>query len=210
MTKTKSSGWSMACLATSALLFVCVTVAVLLNASDGLDASVRGAVNGWATPALTVFFLFITQLGSVVVVYTLTVVETVVLLFLGRRRDALYLAGVMIAAGVINNAVKFTVARARPEPFFGELPSSYSFASGHALYSGCVYGVLGALIAAEMPKAWQRMTVLGATLALIGSIGLSRVYLGVHYPTDVIAGFALAALIICIARGFMAERPATT
>lgn len=199
----------MACLATSALLFVCVTAAVLLNASDGLDASVRAGINGWATPALTVFFLFITQLGSVVVVYTLAVVETAALLFLGRRRDALYLAGVMIAAGVINNAVKFAVARARPEPFFGELPSSYSFASGHALYSGCVYGVLGALIAAEMPKAWQRMTVLGATLALIGSIGLSRVYLGVHYPTDVIAGFALAALIICVARGFMAERPAT-
>ncbi|MCK9911194.1 hypothetical protein MXD81_18735, partial [Microbacteriaceae bacterium K1510] len=107
-------------------LFVCVTAAVLLNASDGLDASVRAGINGWATPALTVFFLFITQLGSVVVVYTLAVVETAALLFLGRRRDALYLAGVMIAAGVINNAVKFAVARARPEPFFGELPSSYS------------------------------------------------------------------------------------
>lgn len=206
MTTAKSSGWSMACLATSSLLFIALAAAVLFGASDGLDASVRSAVNSWATPALTVFFMFVTQLGSVAVVYALAIVEAAALLFLGRRHDALYLAGVMVAAGVVNNAVKFAVARGRPEPFFGELPSSYSFASGHALYAGCVYGVLGALIAAEMPKAWQRTAVLAATLVLIGTIGVSRVYLGVHYPTDVLAGFALAALIICIARGLMAER----
>jgi membrane-associated phospholipid phosphatase len=105
----------------------------------------------------------------------------------------------------VNNAIKFAVARARPEAFFGELPSSYSFASGHALYSGCIYGVLGSIIAAEMPKTWQRALVLAGTLVLIAVIGFSRVYLGVHYPTDVLAGFALAALIICVARRFMGE-----
>jgi undecaprenyl-diphosphatase len=205
MNSRKYSGSRMACLAVSSLVFASLVVSVISGASDELDAAVRSAVKGWASPLLTAFFMFVTQLGSVAVVYSLAVIETATLLWLGRKRDALYLAAVMAAAAVVNNAIKFAVARARPEAFFGELPSSYSFASGHALYSGCIYGVLGSIIAAEMPKTWQRALVLAGTLVLIAVIGFSRVYLGVHYPTDVLAGFALAALIICVARRFMGE-----
>lgn len=201
----KASGWSLACLATSSLLFVVVAAAVLFGASDGLDAAVRAAVSSWASPGLTAAFMFITRLGSVAVVYSLTAVATLLLLALGRRNDAVRLAAVMAAAAIVNNAIKYAVARARPEPFFGDLPTSYSFASGHALYAGCFYVVVGALLAAAVPAAWQRTAVLAATLALIGVIGLSRVYLGVHYPTDVIAGFALAALIVCFTRGIIGE-----
>lgn len=201
----KASGWSLACLATSSLLFVVVAAAVLFGASDGLDAAVRATVSSWASPGLTDAFMFITRLGSVAVVYSLTAVATVLLIFMNRRNDALRLVAVMGAAAIVNNAIKYAVARARPEPFFGDLPASYSFASGHALYSGCFYGVVGALIAAALPLAWQRTAVLAASLALIGAIGLSRIYLGVHYPTDVIAGFALAALIVCITRGIIGE-----
>ncbi len=200
MSNAKTSGWSLACLATSSLVFACVAAGVLSGLSDGIDGSIRSLVNSWASPQVTTFFHYVSMLGSVAVVYALTAFEAAALLVLGRRRDALRLLVVMAAAAVVNNAVKFAVARARPDPFFGDLPSSYSFASGHALYAACVYGVIGSLIAAEMPRAWQRTVVLGAMLALVGGIGLSRVYLGVHYPTDVIAGFALAALILCATR----------
>jgi membrane-associated phospholipid phosphatase len=202
------SGRSLACLITSSLLFACVLAAVLLKASEGFDAATRTAVNGWANPNLTSFFLFVTQLGSVAVVYALTTIEALALMVLRRWRDAVYLLVVMAAAAAVNNAVKFAVARARPEAFFGDLPASYSFASGHALYSGCIYGVLGGLLAAEMSRGWQKGLILLLTLALIGVIGLSRVYLGVHYPTDVVAGFALAALILCLARTVIGPRPA--
>lgn len=205
-TTAKASSRRLACLTGSLLLFASIATAVIWGASDGIDALVRTTVNGWANPKLTAFFLFVTQLGSVAVVYTLTAVEGLALLALGHRRAALHLVTVMTSAAVVNNAVKFTVARARPEPFFGDLPSSYSFASGHALYAGCVYGVLGSLLAAQMTKPWQRALILGATIVLIGLIGVSRVYLGVHYPTDVVAGFALAALILCVASGFFGRR----
>lgn len=206
MDRQEKSGWNLACLGTSVLLFAGTMAAVLLGSSDGLDANVRSFVNSWASPALTAAFTFITHLGSVAVVLTLTVATVLALVALRRRPEALHLAAVMAAAFAVNNAVKFAIARARPEAFFGDLPASYSFASGHAVYSGCFYGVAGAFIAAALPQPWQRTAVLAATLALIGAIGLSRIYLGVHYPTDVLAGFALAALIVCVARGLLAAR----
>lgn len=198
------SGWGYACFSTSLLLFASVTLGVLFGVTDGLDASVRAAVNAWASPGLTSFFENLTHLGSVAFVYSLTAAAVLALWLLAKRPAALHLAVVMAAAGILNNAVKMSIGRARPEAFFGDLPASYSFASGHALFAGCLYGVLGGMLAAAAPRRWQRAAILVATLALIGAVGLSRVYLGVHYPTDVIAGFALAALIICVTRGVLA------
>lgn len=199
------SGWGYACLGISLLLFLSVAIGVLLGATDGLDAQIRSAVNGWASPTLTTFFEGLTILGSVAVVFTLTVLIAVALWLSGRRPAALHLAVVMLAAAIVNNAVKLSVARARPEAFFGDLPDSYSFASGHSLFAGCLYGLLAGLLAAVVPRPWQRLAVVAAAMLLIAGIGLSRIYLGVHYPTDVIGGFALAAMILCVTRGVLSR-----
>lgn len=197
------SGWSFACLTTAALLFAGITLAVLFGLTDGLDAATRAAVNRWASPQLTALFEGLSFWGSVVAIYALTAVAAAGLWLGGRRPAALRLVAVMAAAAILNNVVKMSIARPRPEALFGEVPASYSFASGHALFSACFYGVVGGLVAAELPQAWQRAAVLIAALAIIASIGLSRVYLGVHHPTDVLAGFALAAMIVCSVRGIM-------
>jgi undecaprenyl-diphosphatase len=199
------SGWGYACLGISLLLFLSVAIGVLLGATDGLDTQIRNAVNGWASPTLTTFFEGLTILGSVAVVFTLTVLIAVALWLSGRRPAALHLAVVMLAAAIVNNAVKLSVARARPEAFFGDVPDSYSFASGHSLFAGCLYGVLSGLLAAAVPRPWQRLAVVATAMLLIAGIGLSRIYLGVHYPTDVIGGFALAAMILCVTRGVLSR-----
>jgi undecaprenyl-diphosphatase len=199
----EQSGWSYACLGISLLLFTTLTLGVMFGLTDGLDTSVRAAVNARASPGLTSFFENLTHLGSTVFVYSLTAVAVLALWLMGKRPAALHLAVVMLAAAFVNNAVKMTIARERPTAFFGDLPASYSFASGHSLFAGCLYGVLGGMLAAAAPRPWQRYAVLACALALIAGVGLSRVYLGVHYPTDVIAGFALAAMIICVTRGIL-------
>ena len=82
----------------------------------------------------------------------------------------------------------------RPDPFFMPKPSTYSFPSGHALISLCFYGLLAGTLTHDMRSKWHRVLVWCAAAVLITLIGLSRVYLGVHWPSDVIAGYA-AALI---------------
>ena len=99
----------------------------------------------------------------------------------------------MAGAVVLENALKYAVHRTRPEPFFGTPPESYSFPSGHALFSACFYGALAWMLAARTRNAGACAAIWTAALALIAAIGLSRVYLGVHYPTDVIGGYLVAA-----------------
>jgi undecaprenyl-diphosphatase len=197
---------NLACVVAALLAFAGVATAVMLGLTEGIDTGVRDSVHRWASPPLTQLFEGLSFIGSAAFIYTLTVPTIGGLWLLGRSRPALRLAVVMAAAAVLNSAVKFTAMRARPEPFFGAAPDSYSFASGHALFSACFYGVVAGLIAQHLPREWQRAGVLSAALAVIGGIGLSRIYLGVHHLTDVVAGFALAALIVCSVRALIAAQ----
>lgn len=83
--------------------------------------------------------------------------------------------------------------RARPEPYFNTpLPASYSFPSGHAIYAICLYGMLAALVSPRAGTRAAKMTIWITCSLIILLIGVSRIYLGVHYPSDVIAGYASA------------------
>ena len=100
-----------------------------------------------------------------------------------------------IAAGLLNRLLKLTFARDRPalDPVI-PLPESHSFPSGHAMSALAVYGAIAAVVIALAPRA--RAAVLAVTVPLVLAIGLSRVYLGVHWPLDVLAGFAAAVPVL--------------
>ena len=109
------------------------------------------------------------------------------------KRHAVWL---MIAVGgsvILDVSLKLSFHRARPVPFVGAVPQTYSFPSGHALSSFCFYGVLAGLLCARIQSRAIRIFVWTSSAALVLAIGLSRIYLGVHYPTDVIAGYIAAA-----------------
>lgn len=199
--------WRYSCLIVSSLLFGAMAVFVLLGVTDNLDAATRAGINRWASPNLTALAEGASFLGSVAVLFSLTALVAAGLWLGGRPQAARMLLLVMGIAAVVNTAIKLTFARARPEAFFGVLPDSYSFASGHALFSACFFTVIAGLMEARLTSGWQRGIVWVLTCSLIAGIGLSRVYLGVHYLTDVIAGFALAALIVCVVRSVVAEQP---
>jgi membrane-associated phospholipid phosphatase len=89
--------------------------------------------------------------------------------------------------------LKSSFHRARPDPFFNlAAPASYAFPSGHALLALCFYGVMARIWADSLKSGRRRWMVWVAAICLIGLIGLSRIYLGVHYPSDVLAGYAAA------------------
>ena len=178
-------------------MLVLLTIGVIIGLVDGADGVIRAYVHSFSSPALTEISGSLNRLGSWKATYFMTAVVAAALLLLGNRAVAIRLLVVMGVALATNIFVKNLVARPRPEPFFGVAPDSYSFASGHALFSACFFGFIGLLVSSGLPDRWQRAVVLIPTAVLTGAIGLSRIYQGVHYPSDVLAGFALAALILC-------------
>jgi undecaprenyl-diphosphatase len=198
--------WRYSCLVASSLLFGAMAIFMALGVTDNLDAATRAGINRWASPNLTALAEGASFIGSVAVLFSLTALVAAGLWLAGRPRAALMLLLVMGIAAIVNNAIKLTFARARPEAFFGAVPDSYSFASGHALFSACFFSVVAGLVEAKLTSAWQRAVAWALACSIIAGIGLSRIYLGVHYLTDVIAGFALAALIVCLVRSIIAEQ----
>ena len=187
---------SLVLMAIAAALFGWLAVARRSGATLEFDLGVRARVHEWASLAMTVIARSLTALGSPIFLSVLFAIAMLAFYRLEWKRPAITVAEVMAGAIVCNIGLKSLIQRARPEPFFGKEPSSYSFPSGHALYSLCFYGVIASVLAAHAPERAARIGIWGAAALLIVGIGLSRVYLGVHYPSDVIAGYLGAAFVI--------------
>jgi undecaprenyl-diphosphatase len=157
------------------------------------DDSALALVNGFASPTLTSFMRAVTYLGSNAFLAGMGACVVLAFVLAGWRRAAVTLLMTMAGAAILNFTLKLLFGRERPEPFFGTpLPESYSFPSGHALLSLCFYGMIAAVITARIEGTGRRASVWAVAVLLVALIGLSRVYLGVHYPSDVAAGYVAA------------------
>ena len=175
------------------LLFSWIAEVVFAGAARHFDERVRAAVHGFASPAVTHAMVIASLMGSTVLAI-ISILALAVFLWLGWRRAALWLLLSFIGALVLDVTLKYSFHRARPVPFFGAAPHSYSFPSGHAFMSFCGYGVLAGLVTARIRSVPLRVVIWAVAAALVFTIGLSRIYLGVHYPTDVLAGYVAAAV----------------
>jgi undecaprenyl-diphosphatase len=184
---------SLAVAVLSLLLFTWLGHEMLEGDTLRFDDSVRFWVHQFASPGMTRAMTLVSSLGSRVLIAQLAVV-LIVFAWLRWRRAAIWLAITMAGALLLEVALKWAYHRPRPEAFFGSLPNSYSFPSGHALTSLCFYGVLAGLLSARIKSLPLRIAMWTLAVLLIFSIGLSRIYLGVHYPSDVLAGYLAATL----------------
>jgi membrane-associated phospholipid phosphatase len=153
------------------------------------DTFVRNAVHRHATPGLTRLMQGFSFIGSVASVSALCLVILAAFLYFHRVRMAALLGITMIGMGALDVVLKLAFHRPRPSAYFGTTPTSYSFPSGHAMGSLCFYGVLAAILAART-RGWSaKLCSWTSALLLVGMIGFSRIYLGMHYPSDVLAGY---------------------
>jgi membrane-associated phospholipid phosphatase len=157
------------------------------------DLHIRLLVHQYANPALTLAMEALSDLGSPVFLSALFVALVVTFLLARWRYAAIWLAITMAGALALDLGLKDLFHRERPIAYFVPQPSSYSFPSGHALGSFCFYMVLAGLLTARIRWLIARVLIWVLAALLLGAIGFSRIYLGVHWPTDVIAGYAAAA-----------------
>jgi undecaprenyl-diphosphatase len=189
--------------AVAAGLFAAVAVLVGTGAADAFDADVRTAIHRWAAPSqpwLTAVMRAVTELGSTMVLLALCAVVALTLYILHRRRLALSLALTLIATMLANTALKVLFQRARPEPFYGDILETLSFPSGHSAFACAFYMSGAAVAAAHVRSRALHLSLFAAAAAFIAVIGFSRVYLGVHYPTDVIGGWLVGLTSVAAAR----------
>ena len=136
----------------------------------------------------------ITGLGSYAVLGFVFCAVATYLLMTKRRSAALWVSASILGGVLLSNALKFAFARPRPElaaPLARVFTSS--FPSGHATLAAVTYLTLGALLASLHNSRRLKLYFIGLAIILTVAIGLSRVYLGVHYPTDVLAGWCIGA-----------------
>jgi|SRR5215469_2084974 len=183
---------SLALAVVALLLFVGLSEEILRTGTDGFDQAIRAAVHAHSSPALTAFFRGITNLGDWMVLVPMCLLLALFFALGGMRRQLQLLLLTMAGALFLDAMLKLLIRRPRPVPFFIPKPSTYSFPSGHALVSFCFYGLLAGMASLQLKAPWQRAAVWAGAAVVIGSIGLSRIYLGVHWPSDVVAGYAAA------------------
>jgi undecaprenyl-diphosphatase len=174
---------------------------VLEGETIHFDAVTRAAVHQLASPMLTTIMRSVSFAGSTLVLTIGTILVVVRFALWKWGREAKLFAITMIGAGLLNVTLKLAFKRARPVPFFNlTAPETYSFPSGHALTSACFFGALAAILTARIKSRRVRAIIWVACTFMFVLIGFSRIYLGVHHTTDVIAGFAAALIWILVVR----------
>ena len=177
----------------SAAMFIYVCVIVLAHKAGYIDDNLIRIVQGWESPGMTDLMETFTWLGSTKVAIIIALVAIVVLAVLLRHRKELVLFILVVGlAPLLNRLIKSIFERERPTLHRLIEEVGYSFPSGHSMSAFTMYAILTYLLWRHVQSAWGRTLMIVIGLALTLCIGISRIYLGVHYPSDVIGGFLIS------------------
>jgi membrane-associated phospholipid phosphatase len=165
-----------------------------------IDGIVVSWLHGHATGFATLLMSGVTRLGGTHVLFAVTLLAALALLLRRRVAHAALMGAALAGGEALNWALK--AAFERPRPSFSDplaTAAGFSFPSGHAMVSLCVYGALTFVIAARAGSRRAQLLALISAIGLVLVIGFSRVYLGVHYASDVLAAYSagLAWLTLC-------------
>ena len=173
-------------------LFAKIAGIVREGSTQAFDHGVMAWMGENRIPWLERVLIEVTALGTGTVVISIVGVSGMFLWLTRHKYSAALLLFSTVGGIVVNNVLKLIFMRERPQVFeWAAHASSSSFPSGHAMSAAIVYATVGYLAARLQKRRWARWLTLTFALVLIILICASRVYLGVHYPTDVLAGLVL-------------------
>ncbi|MBM7584180.1 undecaprenyl-diphosphatase [Bacillus pakistanensis] len=159
------------------------------NEIELFDNKIINVIQQNISPQLTLWMSRITFLGGVKWLTILTVLVAIVLFIMKKSPLAFYMILTVSFGGAFNWFLKWIFKRQRPDiqPLIEQ--SGYSFPSGHSMGSFIFYGALAFVLFRLFDYLWLKIVTSALSLLLVCFIGISRIYLGVHYPSDIIAGF---------------------
>lgn len=187
-------------------LSICaITVYVLAEISDevleqeafAIDKAILLGINQFANPALDSLMVAITRLGDPRTVVPLTLIVFTLMLWKRRFLEAKFFALNAAGGAVLSYCLKLAFSKQRPQLWESPINEvTFSYPSGHALGSMVLYGFLSYLAAKLYPQYAKGAYAIAAILII--TIGFSRLYLGVHWPTDIIGGYGIGFLWITV------------
>jgi undecaprenyl-diphosphatase len=182
-------------LITSAVLFTIITYFIFNNQINNLDTLVHSYILGIRNKNLTSILLTITNISSA---YALIVLSILLLIIIKEKKIPLLITLNLICSYALNAFAKVIFTRPRPIGINLIEESGFSYPSGHSMVSMAYYGFIAYLIYKKQTNKLVKTIIIVALLLTILLVGFSRIYLGVHYLSDVIGGFLLSIIYLMI------------
>lgn len=179
------------------LTFAVIAEELIENELNLFDQTIISAVSTINSPLTTQIMKGITMLGSAAVMITIVVLAWLVCLRYKKYLwDTAAVTIVLTGAWLMNWLLKWVFHRSRPYGLRLVEAAGYSFPSGHAMISLTFYGMVAYLLWNNLKSQRAKYLSVGFISLMVLAIGLSRIYLGVHYPSDVVAGFAAGGVVL--------------
>ena len=182
-------------LITSAVLFTIITYFIFNNQINHLDTLVHSYILGIRNKNLTSILLTITNISSA---YALIVLSILLLIIIKEKKIPLLITLNLICSYALNAFAKVIFTRPRPIGINLIEESGFSYPSGHSMVSMAYYGFIAYLIYKKQTNKLIKTIIIVSLLLTILLVGFSRIYLGVHYLSDVIGGFLLSIIYLTI------------
>lgn len=179
----------------SLFLFVLITIAIFNNKITELDQSVHTHILNMRNDTLTNTLIIITNISSA---YSLIVISILLLAILKKKKIPLLICLNLVLSYIINATAKLIFTRPRPSGINLIEESGFSYPSGHAMISMAYFGFIAYLIYKNCKNTITKTLLIITLMITILTIGFSRIYLGVHYLSDVIGGFLLSTVYLII------------
>jgi undecaprenyl-diphosphatase len=185
------------------LLFIRITRELIEGDVGAMDGAILLAVAKKRTPWLTIVAVDVTALGSITLVVLFSAFTLLVLLMLRDRLGAFQLLAASAGASVLTLVTKDIIERIRPaEAQQLIVAAGFSYPSGHSVSAAALYLTIAIIAGRYVQHSGARAAIFLAVSAVLIMIGASRVYLGVHYATDVVSGISLGAAWALVLAGF--------
>ena len=178
----------------SFIVFLLTTILVLTNKIKPFDDFIYNTVFGLRNDFLDIFFKLVTELANpipVIIIFALLVI-------LLNRNNEIILSVNMASTLVINQLLKNIFRRIRPDHLKLIKQGGFSYPSGHAMMALCLYGTLIYICMKKIKNKKLKILLVTILTILIILVGISRIYVGVHFPSDIMGGYSLTISIIIV------------